>query len=295
MIYNVTLLNVTSRRKIANLDYWSSRPFRAQLNQYLADLAEVKEKSEPFNYDPTVIDDFKFFSRSCGEEIVLVLVTDQSESDDVIKNRINRAARALRGSIRSNPTKYIKKNFASLVDSFVMTRFVIALVGESGVGKTSLLHLLMGKPPPREHFPTIALNTEVIQNIRFANLEIMILDFAGLVQSRKLWDFGGTNMFFLVTDSTLKNLIVSKDIISMIKQEHPTLPIRVFANKQDLPHALDSSAIGKVMGVDAQSMVAVDLSYRNTLLDSLVSLLCDYFGIEVPDVPADVLLSFSPD
>ena len=155
--------------------------------------------------------------------------------------------------------------------------------------------LANGSEPPEEHYPTIALNTEVIENIRFANYEIMILDFAGQQSSRKLWNFKTTDMVFLLTDSTLKNLISSKGILAAIQKDHPDLSIVIFANKQDLPNALDPTAISKVMGVDARSMVAVDLAYRNNLLNTLTCVLCDHFELEVPDILADDLLTFIPE
>ena len=83
--------------------------------------------------------------------------------------------------------------------------------------------------------------------------------------------------------------------MASIQKNYPDIPIVIFANKQDLPNALDPSAISKVMGVDAQSMVAVDLAYRNNLLNTLTFVLCDHFNLEVPDVLPDELLIFIPE
>lgn len=294
MIYSVVLVNVANRRSTASSDYWNQRVSRAQLKRYLSSLAEMAEKSERLKYKPTVIDDLKFFSRECGNDSLIVFVTDLRESEDEVIKRINSAARVLRGITGEKSASFIRTNFPGIVDPVVTSRFVIASVGESGVGKTSILHLLMGTPPPEEHLPTVLLNTEVLPNIRFANYDIMILDFGGQLQSQKLWDFSRADMAFLVSDSTLKNLVTSKGIMAKVQQEYPKLPIRVFANKQDLPNALDPSAIGKVMGVDVQSLVAVDLAYRVNLLKSLVHLLCEHFGLEVPDISPDALLRFNP-
>lgn len=294
MIYSVVLINAASRRRIAALDYWSDRLSRAQLNRYLSSLAVTAEKSERLKYRPTVIDDLKFFSRECGDDSLVVFVTDLRESEDETAKRINSVARILRGITGEKSTSYIRTNLSGIVDPIVTSRFVIALVGESGVGKTSILHLLMGTPPPEEHLPTVLLNTEVLPNIRFANYDIMILDFGGQSQSQKLWDFSRADMVFFISDSTLRNLVTSKRIMTKIQQGYPELPIRVFANKQDLPNALDPSAIGKVIGVDVHSTVAVDLAYRANLLRSLVHLLCEHFGLEVPDISPDALLRFNP-
>ncbi|TFH05741.1 MAG: GTP-binding protein [Candidatus Thorarchaeota archaeon] len=295
MIYNTVLMNTASRKMIATSDYWTHKVSKSQLSKYLNTLLEMIERAERLKYKPAIIDDFKFYSRECGDDTLIIFVMDLNEPDDEAISKINRAARVLKGVLEKESTKYIKSNFSRIVDPYVVARYVIALVGESGVGKTSLLSLLMGREPPEEHIPTIALNTEVIENIRFANYEIMIIDFAGQESSRNLWDFSSTDMVFLLTDSTLKNLIASKGIMSKIEKENPGLPIIIFANKQDLPNALDPSAISKIMGVDTRSMVAVDLAYRNNLLNTLVFVLCKHFNLEVPDIFPDDLLRFVPE
>ncbi|MFW9844642.1 MAG: ADP-ribosylation factor-like protein, partial [Candidatus Thorarchaeota archaeon] len=218
MIYNTVLMNTTSRRRIATSDYWTHKVSRSQLSQYLKMLLEMIERSERLKYKPAIIDDFKFYSRECGEDILIIYVCDLSEPDDEVISKINRSARVLRGVLEKQSASYIKKNFMKIIDPYVMSRYVISLVGESGVGKTSLLSLLMGREPPEEHIPTIALNTEIIENIRFANYEIMIIDFAGQETSRSLWDLSSTDMVFLLTDSSLKNLISSKGIMSKIEK-----------------------------------------------------------------------------
>lgn len=295
MIYNTVLMDTASRKKIVSSDYWIHKVSRSQLTNYLNTLLEMIEQSERLKYKPAIIGEFKFYSRECGEDTLIIFIMDPNDPDDEAISKINRAARVLRGVLEKQSTIYIKKNFAKIIDPYVVARYVISIVGESGVGKTSLLSLLMGREPPDEHIPTIALNTEVIENIRFANYEIVILDFAGQETSRKLWDFSSTDMIFLLTDSTLRNLIASKGIMSTIQKENPNLPIVIFANKQDLPNALDPTAISKIMGVDARSMVAVDLAYRNSLLNTLTFVLCDHFDLEVPDILPDDLLCFIPE
>jgi len=295
MIFNIVLMNTTSRKRIATSDYWIHKVSRSQLSKYLNTLLEMIERSERLKYKPAIIDDFKFYSRECGEDILIIFVMDINEPDDEVIYKINRAARILRGVLEKESTSYIKKNFSRIVDPYVISKYVISLVGESGVGKTSLLCLLMGREPPMEHIPTIALNTEIIENIRFANYEIVILDYAGQESSRKLWDFSSTDMVFLLTDSSLRNLIASKGIMSKIERDNPDLPIIIFANKQDLPNALDPTAISKIMGIDAKSMVAVDLAYRNNLLNTLTFVLCIHFELDVPDVFPDDLLRFVPE
>ncbi|MHA2079831.1 MAG: ADP-ribosylation factor-like protein [Candidatus Thorarchaeota archaeon] len=289
MIYSTILLNAKNRRKIASSEYWAEPIPRKTINQYLAQLEALIQRSERLKYKPVVLGEYKFISRECGDGII-IFVTDIDESDEDVINKINRAASSLRLVLDKHPTKYVKTNYEQLIARFIQSQFVIALVGHIGVGKTSLLHLLMGKPPPEIHVPTIAVNTEVIEDIKFANYELVIFDFAGREAAGRLWDFSSTDMIFLLTDSTLKNIIASKSIFTEILSEYPEMPIILLANKQDTPNSLDPSAINKVMGSDSHAMVAIDLAYRNDLLHILVMALSNHFDLDVPNLPVEQLL-----
>lgn len=289
MIYSTILLNAKNRRKIASSEYWAEPIPRKIINQYLSQLEVLIQKSERLKYKPVVIGAYKFISRECGDGII-IFVTDHDEPDEEVISKINRAASSLRLVLDKHPTKYVKTNYEQLIARFIQSQFVIAFVGGCGVGKTSLLHLLMGRPPPEEHTPTIGVNTEVIEDIKFANYELVIFDFAGIEPARALWDFSSTDMIFLLTDSTLRNIITSKSILSDISNEYPEIPIVVFANKQDTPNSLDSSAISKVIGSTSHAMVAIDLAYRDDLLSILVGVLSEYFELDVPDLPVEQLL-----
>lgn len=289
MIYSTILLNAQNRRKIASSEYWTEPIPRKIINQYLSQLEALIEKSERLKYKPVTIEQFKFISRECGKGII-IFVTDLEESDEDVVDKINRAARSLRLVLSKHSANHVKSNYEKIIARFIKSQFVIALVGTRGVGKTSLLHLLVGRPPPEEYTPTIFVNTEVVEDIKFANYELVIFDFAGQASTSTLWDFSATDMIFLLTDSTLGNIIASKGILSEITNEYPEMPIIVFANKQDTPNSLDPSAIGKVMGSTSQAMVAIDLAYRDDLLRVLVEVLSEYFELDVPDLPVEQLL-----
>ena len=289
MIYSTILLDAKNRRKIASSEYWAEPIPRKFINQYLAQLESLIKRSERLKYKPVTIDVYKFISRDCGDGII-IFVTDLEESDEDVVNKINRAAKSLRWLMSTHSANYVKSNYEKIMNRFIQSQFVIALVGHIGVGKTSLLHLLMGKPPPETHVPTIAVNTEVIEDMKFANYELVIFDFAGREAGGKLWDFSFTDMIFLLTDSTLKNIIASKSIFTETLAEFPEMPIILLANKQDTPNSLDPTAISKVMGSDSYAMVAIDLAYRENLLQILVKVLSDYFDVDIPDIPVEQLL-----
>ena len=291
MIYGTVLLRVQSRRRIASSEYWPDSISKRILKKYLEYRLKESDASDQVKYKPWFHENLMFLSRECGEEALLVVVASKRADESAVVKQINRCASILRNALETRTMKEIRADYHSLMNPVIICRYVIALVGASGVGKTSLLHLLMGREPPSEHQPTIALNTEIL-DIRFANCELAIIDFAGQEKSRSLWDFSNVDLVFLLTDSTLANIIESKKILSGIRKGNPEVPVVLIANKQDLPNALDPSAISKVMGDEAYNMVAIDLAYRQQLLGLLVTILCKQFQIPVPQAPAEELLSF---
>ena len=132
------------------------------------------------------------------------------------------------------------------------------------------------------------------ENIYFANYSLVICDFAGQERFRKLWKFyfKGADIVFLLTDSTLRNILISKDMFRTIRQDAPNIPIVVIANKQDLPNALDSSIISRIIGAETYPMVAIDLTYRDDILRILLDTAAKHVKVHVPDLPAEELLKF---
>ena len=291
MIYGSVLLKTQSRRRIAASDYWPDPIPRGVFNKYLDYRLSEDNVSDQVKYKPWFHENLMFLSRECGEEALLVFIASKLADESELVKQINRCAAVLRNAIETRSLAELKKEYCSLIEPIVVCRYAIALVGVSGVGKTSLLHLLMGRKPPNEHHPTIALNTEILEDIRFANYELAIIDFAGQEKSRSMWNLSNVDLVFLLTDSTLANIIECKAILSDIRKKHPDLSVFLIANKQDQPTALDSSAISKVMGSAAQNMVAIDLAYRQELLNLLVKALSKEFQVPASDVPAEEILS----
>ena len=172
---------------------------------------------------------------------------------------------------------------------------IVVISGKGGVGKTTTLHLLLGDTPPTQYVPTIALNLETVENIRFGNYSLVLWDFAGQERFRNLWRFyfHGADVIFLVCDSTLRNVLISKDILRLIKRDAPKVPVFVLANKQDLPNAMKPEVIQKILGIPTFPMVAIDKERRNEMLRILMNAAAHYVGVALPDLPPSELLKFS--
>jgi small GTP-binding protein len=268
---------------------------RENIVEYIDGLDKLDQLDDEHEEVSFNISGSKFFSRECADDTLLIFVTDIDENDRQIHSKIAEASKAIAKEYERQSATYIKENYEDIISPFVHSKLKIALVGEGGVGKTTTLYLLMGKQPPKQYIPTIALNMEVVEGIGFANYSLVIWDFAGQERFRKLWKFyfKGADIVILVTDSTLRNVIVSKDLYAMIRRDAPNVPIVIVANKQDLPNAMDSSIIEKLVGAETHPMIAIDLSYRNKLLKVLLDIVSKYAKLVVPDASPDEVLRFS--
>lgn len=294
MIHTTLLIRMKSKRTVVGSRYWTIEVPRKDVREYLKMRKALLEVSKGTEDIPLTINDNKYFSRMCGKELLLIFVTDIDENDRAINEKVASAADSVERILEKFPIKHVKDTYEKIIAPFVHSRLKIALVGEGGVGKTTTLNLLMGKEPPKQYIPTIALGMETIENIHFANYSLVIWDFAGQERFRRLWKFyfKGADIVFLLTDSTLRNILISKDMYQMIRRDAPNVPIIVIANKQDKPNALDPSIIERIIGTETHPMVAVDLAYRDDMLKILLDTAAKHVNVSVPDVPADELLRF---
>ena len=90
----------------------------------------------------------------------------------------------------------------------------IVILGEGGVGKTTLTKLICGQDVDLEYVPTITADIASYEGDEFER-SITLWDFAGQAQFRSLWKslLEGSDICILVTDSTFENINGSKEII----------------------------------------------------------------------------------
>lgn len=148
----------------------------------------------------------------------------------------------------------------------------ISLVGFSGVGKTTITRLIKAEEIPLEHLPTI--NGDVA-TIKIGKLTFLLWDFAGQEQFSLLWNrfIKGSDAVLLITNSTLENVEKSKFFLELIKEEAPYAHSAIIGNKQDLPNALSTEDIERIMGVKTYSMVAIDPKNREKMMHIIADIL----------------------
>ncbi|MFW9834617.1 MAG: ADP-ribosylation factor-like protein [Candidatus Thorarchaeota archaeon] len=295
MIHNTFLVRISTRQVIASTQYWPVEVDKEALNEFISTREDLRTEHGQVQELPLIIGDHKFMGKDWIEDSALVFVTDKGEDEGTTYEKIDLALKALRKKFKKKGIEGAVKNYDVLIEPSVTTRLKIALVGEGGVGKTTTLHLLLGDTPPLQYVPTIALNLETVENIRFGNYSLVLWDFAGQERFRTLWRFyfHGADVIFLVCDSTLRNVIISKDILKLIKRDAPKVPVFAMANKQDKPNAMKPEVVQKILGIPTYPMVAIDKDRRDEMLRILMNAAAQYVGVALPDLPASELLKFT--
>lgn len=157
--------------------------------------------------------------------------------------------------------------FDDKVDEIAVTMVKVAILGFAGVGKTTTLHLLRGETLPLVHDPTIGVSIKKLPE-EVENANIVLWDLAGQSRFSILWAkmIANAQVVIIVTDSTLENVLRSKKLVSLVKDEVPDAKVIGIANKQDLPTALTPERVGQILGIPTYELVAIDISYRDRLI-----------------------------
>jgi small GTP-binding protein len=149
----------------------------------------------------------------------------------------------------------------------------IAIIGASGVGKSTITALSQFERIPEKHIPTITCDVDEI--VVGGAQKIYLHDTGGQEQFGFLWGrwIKGSDGIIIVVDSTPANLEESKFFVEMIKKEAPKTAAVIIANKQDLPGALPHEQIEQELGYKTYPMVGIDYANREQILNIFADLI----------------------
>jgi small GTP-binding protein len=139
----------------------------------------------------------------------------------------------------------------------------ICILGEAGVGKTSLVSLLHGKKLLKGRAPTVGLE---IETSMLAGIKCSIWDLGGQERFRFMWEdfLKGAGLAVLVTDSTEENVQKTKELYERISRSFRAKTIAI-ANKQDIPGALNAMTVQNKLGVKTYEMSAIRQELRERI------------------------------
>lgn len=148
----------------------------------------------------------------------------------------------------------------------------IAVVGFSGVGKTTIKKLLKLDEIPLQHIPTISGD---IATIKIGKLFFSLFDFAGQDQFKYLWKgfIKGSDAVLIITDSTLKNIEKSRFFLELKEKEAYYARSAIIGNKQDLPNVMNVKEIEKLLGLKTYPMIANRIENRDKMIQIITEIL----------------------
>ena len=120
----------------------------------------------------------------------------------------------------------------------------LCIVGEAGVGKTTLVRLLSEKQMDSVRKPTIGV---AVERVEFENDALAVWDLAGQKRFQFMWDefMRGSKLTVIVTDSTTKNVEETKAILTEFAEKRKIIAI---ANKQGLAGRMNPEQIQNRLG-----------------------------------------------
>ena len=149
----------------------------------------------------------------------------------------------------------LSSKFSSLWDSISNlggTQARILMLGLDAAGKTSILYKFKLNEQVTT-VPTIGFNVETVTPMK--NVTFTVWDIGGQATIRQLWRyyFQGTDGLIFIVDSTDRDRFhTAKEELHAILDDADMyrVPVIIFANKQDLPRAVDPSSLAQELGLN---------------------------------------------
>lgn len=217
------------------------------------------------------VDDFLLsYLIDIPHRILFIFISDTIDAEIALKKQLRKAREeflSMFEEILDVSTDEAAYSYFSPVAEMIHQNLCpkIALVGFSGVGKTTISKLIRAEEIPNVHIPTV---TGDIKTLKMGKFHFSLWDFAGQEHYSFLWPqyIQDSDAVLIVSDSTFQNIGQSKFFIDLVRKEVPFARISVIANKQDLPDTTQPETIEKLMGVKTYGMVAVDPENRGKMI-----------------------------
>ncbi|MHA1928710.1 MAG: ADP-ribosylation factor-like protein [Candidatus Thorarchaeota archaeon] len=295
MIHNVLLIGKETGNVVVKTRFWKIDFGEEGVADFIRGFVDIQNTSGLSPDTPVfVAEKHKVFHAEVDGEMLLLFVTDGRDEDRVIQHRVREGAARVSTALRGNSMGYIRDNLDEILGELIFTRFKVSFVGSGGVGKSTLLRLLFGKEPaPGGYTPTINVAVDSSETIQFGTFLCTIWDFAGQAVFQDLWSFyfSGTDVIFLVTDSSFRNVMQTKSLLRNIRKEAPAVPLFIIANKQDLPESMKADKIKRLLGAPTFQMVATDKTRREEFIRLMLEVAAKTVGVTLPELPISEMIT----
>ncbi|MDO8123354.1 MAG: ADP-ribosylation factor-like protein [Candidatus Hermodarchaeota archaeon] len=278
MIHNVLLLT-RNGIKLYHRSYWAIEVDQPIVAEYIQSLRQIERDTGSDVLVPIFLDGMKFIHKYIDNDLILVLVADQQDKDEILQEKIENAVITMKKryakqlwDFKSTRNSEIFQNLGPILDEAIVSTLKVVLLGEGGVGKTTILKMLMSQRANLNHVATMAVYVEEMQTAKLGPYEIAVWDFPGQELLVPKWrDYlRGTDVVLMVTDSTLKNVMSTRKLLSIIQKWTDGALIWAIANKQDLKDALLPDTVARLLGVRTIGLVAIDPRNKDLLHKTLM-------------------------
>ncbi|MFW9955125.1 MAG: ADP-ribosylation factor-like protein [Candidatus Thorarchaeota archaeon] len=295
MIHNVLLINKREGEIVVRARFWKIDFEAENIQEFLRGYSDLHTTEGLAKDTPVFIGEaHKVFHSEVNENVLLLFITDGRDEDRVIQHKVREGAARIATALRGNSMGYIKDNLEDILGELIFTRFKISFVGSGGVGKSTLMRLLFGREPaPGGYVPTINVAVDSSETIQFGTFLVTIWDFAGQAVFQDLWSFyfQGTDVIFLITDSSFRNVMQTKTLLRNIRKEAPAVPLFIVANKQDLPESMKGDKIKRLLGAPTFTMIATDKARRDEFIRFMLEVAAKTVGVTLPDRPISEMIT----
>ncbi len=278
MIHNVLLLT-RNGIKLFHRSYWAIEVDQPVVAEYIQSLRQLERDTGEDLPVPIFLGDMKFIHKYVDVDLILVLVADRQDNDEVLQEKIDLAVRTMKQKFakqiwdfKSNRNSEVFQGLAHILDQTIISTLKVVLLGEGGVGKTTILKMLMSQRADLNHIATMAVYVEEMQTAKLGPYEIAVWDFPGQELLVPKWKdyLRGTDVVIMVTDSTLKNVMSTRKLIPIIQKWTDGALVWAIANKQDLKDALLPDTVARLLGLRTIGLVAIDPRNRDLLYKTLM-------------------------
>lgn len=281
MIQHVNILT-TDGKSIIFREYGATKVDQDLLAGFISAFSGFMEEISQSEIKSTVTGNTKFFYKILKDMgLIIVISADVDDKDEDIAPKVEKISKEfinMHGDIFRtkswNGNRKIFDSFFERIDKLMLGPIKVSIVGYGGVGKSTLLRLIVGKEINLEYIPT--LTADIANYDGLGNRQIVLWDFAGQIQFTSLWQslLRGTRIVFLVTDSTYANLQETKKIYTnLIQKYYSDVTVIGIANKQDLPNRLTPEFVQKILGIPSYGMIGINGDYRVKIHEILKQLI----------------------
>lgn len=265
--------------KLFHRSYWAIEIDQPTVAEFIQSLRQLERDAGHDVQVPIFMNEMKFMHQYVDTDLLLVLVGDRQDKDEILLEKIDSAVIEMKKKFakqiwefKSSRDSSVFQGIGQILDRAIVSTLKVVLLGEGGVGKTTILKMLMTERADLNHVATMAVYVEEMETAKLGPYEIAVWDFPGQELMVPRWrDYlRGTDVVIMVTDSTLKNVMSTRKLIPTIRKWTDGALIWSIANKQDLKDALLPDTVARLLGIRTIGLVAIDPRNKNLLYKTLM-------------------------